>query len=278
MYTGISVWAFPSDWSLERVFALAVEAGFDSIELAYARTGPITPETTAEEFAAIHTLATDAGLRISSLASGIFWEVNLLSDDDAVRAEALLHLRNMLHAASALQVQSILVVPGFIGPFESGAPVVKDYMVAYERAIADFKSVAPLAEELGIGIGIENVWNKFLSSPLEMRTFLDAVGSPAVGVYLDIANSLRTGYAEHWIKILGSYLKGVHFKDFRTDVGTLQGFVDLFEGDINFTTVMQALDEVGYQGACVVEVFARAQYPEMVVLRAGADIRRIFQQ
>lgn len=278
MYTGISVWAFPSDWPLERVFALAVEAGFESIELAYARTGPITPETTVEELAAIRSLAAGAGLRISSVASGIFWEVNLLSDDDATRAEALVHLRNMLHVASVLQVASILVVPGFVGPFESGAPVIKDYMVTYERAIADFKSVAPRAEELGIGIGIENVWNKFLSSPLEMRAFLDAVGSPAVGVYLDVANSLRTGYAEHWVKILGQYLKGVHFKDFRTNVGTLQGFVDLFEGDVDFALVMQALSEVEYQGACVVEVFARPQFPEMVVLRAGADMRRIFSR
>lgn len=277
MYTGISIWAFPSEWSLDRIFALTREAGFDSIELAYGRTGPITESTTAEELQAIRAQAEAAGVRVSSLASGIFWEVNLLSDDADVRAEAVRHIRAMLRAAAALEVKSILVVPGFIGPFEAGAPVVADYMVAYERAIADFKSVAPLAEELGVAIGIENVWNKFLSSPLETRAFLDAIGSPAVGVYFDVANSLRTGYAEHWIKILGPYIKGVHFKDFRVNVGTLNGFVDLFEGDVNFASVVQALREVGYDESCVVEVFAREQFPETVVLRAGADIRRIFQ-
>lgn len=277
MYTGISVWAFPSDWPLERIFALASEAGFASIELAYARTGPITPETTDEELVAILDKAAQAGLRVSSLASGIFWEVNLISDDESVRAEALEHIRTMLRIASVLKVKSILVVPGSIGPFESGPAVVADYLVAYERAIADFKSVAPLAEELGVGIGIENVWNKFLTSPMELRSFLQAIDSPAVGVYFDIANSLRTGYAEHWIRILGPWIKGIHFKDYRVNTGTLDGFVDLFEGDVDFDSVMQALREVGYADACVVEVFARQQYPEMVVLRAGADIRRIFQ-
>jgi hexulose-6-phosphate isomerase len=78
--------------------------------------------------------------------------------------------------------------------------------------------------------------------------------------------------------MLGSRIKSVHFKDFRVNVGNLQGFVDLFEGDVDYPAVMSALKEIGYSGYCVVEVFSRARFPESVVLRAGADLTRIFKE
>ena len=214
-------------------------------------------------------------MELSSLASGIFWQINLLSEDAEERAEAKRHLRSLLESAAGLEVGCVLVVPGFVGPFETGPPVVKDYEAAFQRAVADFRQVAPLAERLGVAIGIENVWNKFLQSAWEMRAFIDAVGSPMVGSYFDVGNCLRNGYPEQWIRMLGKRIKSVHFKDFRVNVGNLQGFVDLFEGDVNYPEVMAALREVGYQGYCVVEVFSRQAYPEAVVLRAGADVTRI---
>jgi hexulose-6-phosphate isomerase len=260
----------------ERCFALMADTGFDGIELAYAEDGPLTPTTTTDEIKSLLRSAHSANVEILSLASGIFWNVNLLSDDSAERDRAKAHLRRMLEIASDLQVPSILVVPGFAGPFEAGPPVIRNYQLASDRALADFREIAPMAERLGVSIGIENVWNKFLSSPIEMRAFVDEVGSPSVGVYLDVANCLRTGYPEHWIQLLAHRIKGVHFKDFRVNVGTLHGFVDLFEGDVDFGAVVTALHEVGYEGACVVEAFSRSPYPEVVVQRAGADIRRVF--
>ena len=273
--TGISIWAFPNSWPLEHSFALAAESGFDGIELSYAADGPLNPATNAEGIQSILHAAHVAGIEVLSVASGIFWSVNLLSDDPNERAVGKQHLRRMLEIAAALEVGAVLVVPGFAGPFEAGPPVIRDYDVAFTRAVDDFREMAPVAERLGVAIGIENVWNKFLSSAFEMRSFVDSVGSGSVGVYLDVANSLRTGYPEQWIRMLGHRIKGVHLKDFRVNVGTLNGFVDLFEGDVDFPTVMEALREVGYDGPLVVEAFSRSQYPEMLVRRAGADIRRV---
>jgi hexulose-6-phosphate isomerase len=276
MKTGISIWAFPSDWKLDKCFALTAETGFDGIELAYASDGPLTASTTSDDINSLLRLARSTSVEILSLASGIFWSVNLLSDDSTERDKAKAHLCRMLEVASDLEVPTILVVPGFAGPFEAGPPVIRDYQLTFDRAIADFQGIAPLAERLGVSIGIENVWNKFLSSPIEMRAFVDAVGSQSVGVYFDVANCLRTGYPEHWIQLLAHRIKGVHFKDFRVNVGTLLGFTDLFEGDVDFGAVVSALHDVSYRGACVVEAFTRTPYPEVVVQRAGADIRRVF--
>ncbi len=275
MKTGISIWAFPGDWAVERCFALTAESGFDGIELAYATDGPLTPDTTRAEAKALLQQARAAGVEVLSMASGIFWSVNLLSEDAAEEAAARQHLGRMLEVAAELEVGAVLVVPGFIGPFEAGPPVVHDYDAAYNRAVESFRQVAPLAERLGVAIGIENVWNKFLPGPHETLAFLDAVGSPMVGAYFDVANSLRTGYPEQWIRMLGPRIKGVHFKDFRVAVGTLNGFVDLLEGDVDFPAVLAALDDVGYAGPLVVEAFSRTPYPEMVVRRAGADMAHI---
>lgn len=278
MKRGISRWAFAPERSPDEVFALASEAGFEGIELSYGTDDWLNPASETQDAKKILRIAAEKNLTVSSLASGIFWSVNLLSEDDAERSAAKGHVRRMLEIAADLEVGTILVVPGFIGPFEAGAPALADYDAAFERAALDFAELGKTAEKLGVSIGIENVWNKFLSSAFEMRAFLDRIGSSHVGCYFDVGNVLRTAYPEQWIRMLGGRIKGVHFKDFRISVGNLQGFVDLGEGDVDFSEVMRALLETGYDGYCVAELFVRPNDPDAVALRAGADMRRIFQR
>jgi L-ribulose-5-phosphate 3-epimerase len=282
----INIWAFPADWPMDRILSVAVDAGFEAIELDYGlpyrRQGapgptspgvghPLSPETTDDEARALREQCLNAGLEVSSLASGIFWQVNLLSDDADERTEAKGHVRHMIRLGAALGVDALLIVPGSIGPFEAGPPVVADYQVAYDRALDDFRELAIDAGRAGIVLGIETVWNKFLTSPMEMRAFVDAVDSPYVGVYLDVGNVLRTGYPEHWIRILGSRICKVHLKDFSLRVGNLGGFVDLLRGDVDFRAVMAALREVGYDDYLVVEMFTQPELAEHRVHQAAQD-------
>lgn len=276
MKKAISIWAYPSDWPLSKCFDLAAKAGLEAVELAYAADGPIHPKTSPSEMKVICKQARDAGVELCSLATGIFWSVNMLSLKPGMRQEAGQHVTRMLELAAEMGVDHILVVPGFTGPFEAGPKVVDDYDAAWQRALEDFQILAKVAEQHKVAIGIENVWNKFLTNAYEMRAFIDAVGSPYVGAYLDVGNCLRDGYPEHWIKMLGKRIKGVHFKDFRVVVGNLNGAVDLMEGDVNYPAVMQALKEVSYDGACVAELFARPLYPEGLIERIGLDMNLIF--
>jgi L-ribulose-5-phosphate 3-epimerase len=108
------------------------------------------------------------------------------------------------------------------------------------------------------------VWNMLLLSPLELRDFLDKVGSPRVGSYFDVGNAVASGYPEQWIKILGSRIARVHFKDFKRDVATLDGFCDLLDGDTDYPAVMMALREVGYDGPVTAEFFdSEANLPKI---------------
>jgi len=145
-------------------------------------------------------------------------------------------------------------VPGAVGvDFVPGCEVVR-YDLAYERATDFIWQALPLAEKLQVKIGIENVWNKFLTSPLEMRAFIDQFGSQYAGAYFDAGNALANGYPEHWIEILGQRIVRVHFKDYRRAVGTANGFCDLLSGDVNWPEVIHALRSVSYAGWITAEM------------------------
>jgi hexulose-6-phosphate isomerase len=158
-------------------------------------------------------------------------------------------------------------------PFVSAPPV--PYDAAWDRALETVSAAAAHAKACGVRIGVENVWNSFLLSPLEMRTFLDAIGDPFVGAYLDVGNVIQFGFPEHWVRILGSRILKSHVKDFRRSVGTLSGFVDLLSGDVDFPEVMKAFGEVGYDDYIIAEVGAYRHYGDQSVYNLAAAMRRI---
>jgi hexulose-6-phosphate isomerase len=156
--------------------------------------------------------------------------------------------------AKWLGTDAYLFVPGAVDVFFLPDAEVVPYDVCYQRASEALRQILPAAEETGVAICIENVWNRFLLSPLEMRDFIDSFGSAMVGAYFDVGNVLLTGYPEHWIRILGERIKRVHVKDFKRSAGTAEGFVNLLEGDVNFETVKEALADVGYDGYVTAEL------------------------
>ena len=132
---------------------------------------------------------------------------------------------------------------------------IVSYDIAYARAQDALGLLAAeIAAEGELLLCVENVWNKFLLSPLEMRRFIDGVAHPAVGVYFDVGNVLQHGFPDQWICILGPRIKRVHFKDFRCAVGTSEGFVGLLQGDVDWPGVMAALRSIEYTSYLTAEV------------------------
>lgn len=234
------------------------ELGFDAIELAISSGGVIHPEMTQAECGEIAALAKAAGLEISSLASGESWDYSPTAEDPAVRRRIIEFTKKALQIARWLGVDAYLYVPGAVDVFFLPEGEVVPYDVCYERARQALLELIPAAEAAGVVIGIENVWNKFLLSPLEMRDFIDSFGSKYVGAYFDVGNVLLTGYPDQWIRILGPRIKRVHVKDFKKSAGTAEGFVDLLEGDVDFEAVKKALAETGYDGYVTAEILPYA--------------------
>lgn len=264
MKKGISIWSFAGS-TLRENLELAKAAGFDGVELALNETGELSLESTPSEIAAVADMVKELGLEIYSLACGLYWTYNYTSADPEKRERAKMITRKQLEFAQMLGCDTILVVPGAVEvAFDPGEVV--PYDVAYDRARDALRELAPYAEKCKVAIGVENVWNRFLLSPLEMAHLIDEIDSPYVGSYFDVGNVLNNGYPEHWIKILGSRIKKVHFKDYRRNSVGLGGFVDLLAGEVNWPAVMQAFSDIGYDGWYTAEMLPPyTHYPETIV-------------
>ena len=275
MKKGISIWSFPTQ-PLSESFALAKDAGFEGVEVAIAEDGEINLKSTESELLAVKSAASNAGIELYSVASGLYWDNWLTSDTESERNRAKDIVKRHLETAKILGCDSILVVPGSVNAEFAAPGRVVDYLDAYNRSLEAFCELKSYAEALKVNIGIENVWNKFLTSPVEMRDFIDKIDSPCVGSYFDVGNVLFNGYPEHWIKILGSRIKKVHFKDYRIAAGGLHGFVDLLAGDVNYPAVIKALESVGYNGYVTAEMIpAYTHYPETIIYNTSNAMDRI---
>ena len=275
MKKGINIWSFTSGTLLDK-FKLAADAGFDGIEVSIGETGELGLDVTHEELLKIKKAANDLGLEIYSVCNDMVWSNSLTSPDAEERERAKKFVRRQLEVASILGADTILIVPGCVSASFAPNFGVVDYEEAYARATESIKELIPDAEKYGVVIGVENVWNKFLLSPLEMRAFIDSFDSKWVQSYFDVGNVMLTGYPEQWIRILGKRIKKVHFKEFRCNVGTLDGFVDLLAGDVNWAAVVDALNAVGYDGWVTGEMIpAYAQHSEQIIYNTSNSIDKI---
>lgn len=247
MKKGINIWSFPQG-SVKESLALAKDAGFEGVELALNATGELSLESSEDEIKEVKKIADDMGLSLYSLSSGLCWDYRLSDDEPAMRAKAKDMIKKQLETAKILGADTILVVPGVVNVEFSSPEKKVAYDVVYDRALEGLNELKSYAESLQVSIGLENVWNKFLLSPMEMRDFIDKIDSPFVGSYLDVGNTLYCGYPEDWVRILGDRIKKIHFKDYRLAAGGLHGFVDLLAGDVDYPEVVKALGEIGYDG------------------------------
>jgi len=258
MKISASYWMFEGGLEAAKPIAEAMqeakELGFDAIELAVASKGVLTHQATQSECEDIVATAKKIGIEISSVASGENWTCSPTSNDPDVRNKSIEFNRKAIQVTKWLGTDAYLFVPGAVDVFFLPDAEVIPYDLCHERACEAIRQILPSAEQAGVAICIENVWNKFLLSPLEMRDFIDSFNSEMVGAYFDVGNVLLTGYPEHWIPILGKRIKRVHVKDFRRSVGTAEGFVDLLEGDVNFQTVKEALGDIGYDAYVTAEL------------------------
>ena len=168
-----------------------------------------------------------------------------------MRAKAVEELQQALRDAKRYGAKTILVVPG-------GVDEKTPYDANYERTQEGFRKCVPLAEELGVAMAVENVWNNFLLSPLEAARYVDEFKSAVAGWYFDVGNVIFQGWPEQWIRILGKRIKAVHLKEYSRKKLMREskhaGFeVEYLEGDNNWPAIMKALDDIGYTGWCTAE-------------------------
>ena len=216
------------------------EAGFEGVE-------PNSHMDQKEVIAALEA----TGLRAASVCCGTHWNLTLSHPSESIREKGLEGLKQSLRDAKAYGATSVLLVPG----------VARDgvsYQQCWERSIEQIRKAVPLAEELGVKIAIENVWNDFITKETEAVRYLDEINSPHVAWHFDIGNIIYYGDPIAWIKALGKRISRLHLKEYSRDLAMKKdrgaGFnVKFTEGANNWPGIMKALDEIGYTGWGIAE-------------------------
>jgi hexulose-6-phosphate isomerase len=258
---GICDTIFPDNMPLSERFLAAKNAGFDGVELPVG--GEIKLTSTPDQLKRTADAAHRAGVTVVSLwVSEPTWTHPLNSPDAAVRAAGVESVAKCLEFARLLNCGAILLIPARLG---NGPKFHVGYQATWDRVTAEVKKLIPVAEQKKVIITPENVWNKWLVSPLEMRAFVDQFKSPWLQTHFDIGNVMQYGYPQDWILTLGPRIKRVHAKDYKLSDKAEQGrFVGLLEGDVDWKEVMGALTKVGYHGFISPEVDYDANDPDQL--------------
>jgi L-ribulose-5-phosphate 3-epimerase len=216
-------------------FKLARKCGFDGVEAE--------PLSSLDAMRQQGTLAKQAGVPIHGLVFG-GWDTPFSSSDPKIIEKGLAGMENAMRCANAIGADTVLLVPGIVSE-DVG------YADAYKRSQNNIKKLIPLARELNVIIAVENVWNKFLLSPIEFARYIDEFDSPSVRAYFDAGNVIINGYSQDWIRTLGKRIVKLHVKDFKRNG---YKWVNLLDGDVNWRQVRRALDEIGYTGFMTAEL------------------------
>jgi L-ribulose-5-phosphate 3-epimerase len=264
---GICSTIFPNPMPLAEKFAAAKSAGFDAVEIRFG--DEINLNSAVDDVKRVGEAALKAKVTIASMwvSDGLALKGAALNHPDpAARARGVEIVKQAIEYATYLNCGALLLVPGRLG---SGKRFDVGYQDSWDRISAEIPKVLPAAEKARVLITPENVWSKFLVSPIEMRAFVDQFKSPWLQSHFDVGNIVQYGYPQDWILTLGSRIKRVHLKDFSTK------FVDLLEGDVDWKAVMAAFVKVGYRGTMSPEYGWKANEPGQID-RISKAVDKIF--
>jgi sugar phosphate isomerase/epimerase len=222
------------DWSLgmrgrTEALSVAKDLGLDGVQVSMGTVDNDLHLRRPDVQRAYRDAAASTAVRIGGIALDVMNQVPYKSDP---RTEQW--VSDSIDVARALDVRAIL-----LAFFDKGD--LRNDPDGQAEVVRRLKGVARKAEQQKVLLGIES----WLSAADHLR-ILDAVGSPNVRVYYDLANSTQMGYdilAE--IRQLGrDRICEFHAKE--------NGYL-LGEGRINFPAVRKALDEIGYTGWIQIE-------------------------
>ena len=261
---GVNAWIYPSEFTIDELLEASAKIGFDGVEL---NLDEESLKFSKKKRKAIAEKAASLGLELPSLCTGLFWKFNLASPDENTRKMGVEILKKGCEFASDIGSKVFLVVPAVAVPEVS-------YQEMWNLSRESILKAVSTAEDYDVILGIENVWNRFLCSPLEFRRFIEEINHPNVKAYFDVGNIYLLGFPQQWIRYLSDLIVCIHVKDF---LRSTRQFKPLLEGEIPWLEVMKALREIGYDGFLNVEVSPYPGHPLKAAMDSKAALDLIFQ-
>jgi L-ribulose-5-phosphate 3-epimerase len=253
----------------EKELAELEAAGFDGLETSDWKTTP-------EEAEQARKLAEKHHLKIHSVLFG--WAN--FNQPEAVEKD-IANVQQALRAAQGYGASALLLVPCRTGV--TPIPEAWEFDIAFDEKTGRVTRVAagdnskyaayieaqnqateasrkaverliPTAEKTGVIIALENVWNNLWVKPKLFAHFVASFQCPWVRAYFDIGNHVKYAPPEQWFQALGKLIVKLHVKDFKLNPDGRGGkFVHPRDGSINWPSVRQEIEKIGYNGFLTIE-------------------------
>lgn len=266
---GVNAWSYPLSVNIRDAINHARSVGFEVFE-------PVVDESDVNslnspefnrKWVEVRDALSSAGLSARTVATGLYWRFNMIIREDYDKVLRIFEAE--AKAANVIGARVLLVVPGVALPELS-------YEEHIERAREALAKLSRVAEDYGVVIGVENVWNRLFASPLDMVKLLEGLDPKVVGVYLDVGNTLPHSLPEHWLRALRGRIVAIHAKDFLAEPGRCI-FGIPYTGSVNWGNVRKIISEIGYEGTVVAEVPPYPGDPFKAAEDAASSLRRIFK-
>lgn len=223
--------------TIEDKFSLIKELGFEGVEFD-------SPSNINREEAV--SARDKTGIQIHGVVDSIHWNIRLSDPDATIRAKGLEGLLTAIRDCKYYGGTTVLLVPGAVRDEKN-----ENFDQVWERSTEQVKKAIPVADENGVKIAIEVVWNNFITRPDQLVKYVDQFQTPTVGAYFDTSNMIKYGVpSADWIRALGKRMLKFDLKGYSKS----KQWVAIGEGDENWPDILKALDEVGYEGWATAEV------------------------
>jgi len=249
--------------------------GFGGVEIICDQPHLYPPEVDETERCLIKQTVERNRLRVTNLNSFTLFAVgdtylpSWIEPDAQRRDIRIRHTIDCLNLAKILNCENISVPPG--GPLGNMSRVE-----AFSLFYAGLEKVIPLAEQLGIKVLIEPEPKLLMENTQEFLSFIQPIGSDAVGINFDVGHFYCAGEDPCTaFEKLRRWVGHVHLEDIASDRShnhLIAGY-----GAIAFMDVFETMKRLDYTGDISLELYPYVDMPDEAGKESFDYLKPIFE-
>lgn len=262
-------------YSLEESIKEIADIGYDGVELLCDIPHAYPPYLDKKKIQAIRNILSSHNIQVSNLNAFTLYAINdvyhpsWIEDDDELRETRIQHTVDCLRLAEQVGARNVSTEPGgpANGKNRSPAELEKIFVEGILRA-------AKIAEQIEVKILVEPEPALLLENSKQFKNFMNKVNSEFVRLNFDIGHFFCVSEdPASLVYELADYTEHFHLADI---AGTrIHNHLIPGEGAIDFASVFNAMDKIGYQGFVTVELYPYQSNPTDAAKAAFGYLKNI---